>query len=224
MNAPGQMVYVVDDDARVCEAVHDLLLSFGLHVTAFGSAAAFMAFARPDIPACLVLDIGLPDINGLDLQRRLAGSPHPPIVFITGQGDIPSSVRAMKEGAVDFLSKPFNAQQLLTAIETGLARDRHRRAAEAELSSLRIRYQSLTPREREVLPFMVYGLLNKLTAAELHISEVTLQIHRTNIMRKMGARSLPKLVRMSIKLGIPELRDPPSDQHPSWITFDQRPA
>jgi len=197
------IVYVVDDDSRMREALGDLLLSCGIQAISFGSAADYLKYDKPDRPACLVLDVELPDINGLDLQRHLAGTQHPPIVFITGHGDIPSSVQAMKAGAVDFLPKPFSQQQLLGAIEVAVTLDRKRRIAEQELSILRGRYAALTPRERDVLPLVVRGLLNKQVAAALGISEVTVQIHRGNIMRKMAARSLSDLVRMSLKLGIP---------------------
>jgi FixJ family two-component response regulator len=203
MSTTESLVYVVDDDPRVREAVQDLLFSCGLEVVGFGSAADYMQHEKPDRPACLILDIELPGINGLDLQRRLAGTRHPPIVFITGYGDVPSSVRAMKAGAVDFLPKPFSPQQLLAAVDAAVGLDRQRRAAESELKAVRSRYDLLTPRERDVLPLIVAGFLNKQAAAELGISEVTLQIHRRNIMRKMAARSVSNLVRLSLKLGIP---------------------
>jgi FixJ family two-component response regulator len=199
---PDSTVYVVDDDAGVREAMQDLLSSFGLHVITFGSAAEYIASTHSAESACLVLDVELPDINGLDLQRQLANGQHPPIIFITGHGDIPSSVRAIKAGAVDFLPKPFTPDQLLTAIHTGLQQHRESRKIESELSSLRRCYATLTPREREVMPLVVSGLLNKQAAAELGISEVTLQIHRSQVMRKMHADSLADLVRMSIKLGV----------------------
>jgi FixJ family two-component response regulator len=199
---PESTVYVVDDDASVREAMQDLLSSFGLHVITFGSAAEYVASTHSAESACLVLDVELPDINGLDLQRQLANGDHPPIVFITGHGDIPSSVRAIKAGAVDFLPKPFTPEQLLAAINTGLQQHRESRKSQSELAGLRSCYASLTPRERDVLPLVVSGLLNKQAAAELGISEVTLQIHRSQVMRKMRADSLADLVRMSIKLGV----------------------
>lgn len=208
MHDPNHAVFVVDDDTRVRTALEDLLSSCGMNVTAFDSAAAFLAAARPAVPSCLVLDVDLPDINGLELQRRLAGDRHPPIVFITGYGDIPSTVEAMKGGAVDFLQKPFEDAALLGAIRSALAIDRQRRAAAIELDVLRARYARLTPREREVLPLVVRGLLNKQAAAHLDISLVTLQIHRGNIMRKMAAKSLSDLVRMSIKLAVPATEAP----------------
>jgi len=202
MSRLDHIVYVVDDDPRIREAIDNLLSSYEFRAMLFASAAEFVESAKPDVPACLILDIELPDINGLDLQRELAAGPHPPIVFITGHGDIPSSVRAMKAGAVDFLSKPFQADELIAAVNCALAHDREARAAWSDLSILRERFASLTPREREVLPLIVRGLLNKQAAAQLGISIVTLQIHRSKIMHKMAAGSLADLVRMSTKLGI----------------------
>jgi FixJ family two-component response regulator len=199
------VVYIVDDDPNVREAVEDLLASCGYRTVVSGSATEYMTLAKADVPACLILDVNLPDYNGLDLQAQLAGARHPPIVFITGHGDVPSSVRAMKAGAVDFLAKPFSPQALLVAVDTALARDLHARAAAAELADLVARYATLTPRERDVLPLVVSGLLNKQAAAVLGISIVTLQIHRGNVMRKMAARSLAELVRMAGRLDI--LRD-----------------
>jgi FixJ family two-component response regulator len=196
------IVFVLDDDRGICEAVTDLLSTFDLHVVAFGSAAQYIAYRRPDVPACLVLDVELPDANGLDLQSQ-AGNPHPPIVFITGHGDIPKSVRAMKAGAVDFLTKPLNEADLIRAIRAAIAQDRIARQERAELAELRRRLSCLTPREREVLPLVVSGLLNKQAAAELGISEITVQIHRGKIMRKMEADSLAELVRMAGRLEIP---------------------
>jgi FixJ family two-component response regulator len=196
------MVWVVDDDFRVREALTALLASAGFRVEAFGTAAAYVAAARPDVPACLVLDVGLPDINGLDLQIQLAGSTHPRIVFITGQGDIPSSVRACKAGAIDFLTKPFSDVKLLGAVREAIEQDRADRSARAERQGLEQRLALLTPREREVLPLVVSGLLNKQAASVLGISEITLQIHRSKIMRKLAADSLPELVRMTETLGI----------------------
>jgi FixJ family two-component response regulator len=199
----GSTVYVVDDDARVREAMQDLLSASGFNVIVFGSAAEYVAnSAASHTPACLVLDIELPDINGLELQRQLSKGEHPPIVFITGHGDIPSSVRAMKAGAVDFLPKPFTEEQLLGAISVALEQHRQSRQDQVELSELRKRFASLTPRERDVVPLIVSGLLNKQAAGQLGISEVTLQIHRGRVMRKMEADSLADLVRMSIKLGV----------------------
>jgi FixJ family two-component response regulator len=196
------VVFIVDDDERIREALVELLEAHGLGATAFGSAGEYMNARKPDVPACLVLDVELPDINGLDFQGQIADGDHPPIVFVTGHGSIPASVRAIKRGAVDFLTKPFSDVDLLTAIEAAIAQDRETRAARAELSVLRQRYVDLTPREREVLPLVVSGLLNKQAAAELGISEVTLQIHRRNVMQKMHASSLADLVRFAEKLQI----------------------
>jgi FixJ family two-component response regulator len=202
----GHIVFIVDDDPRIREALSELLSSFDMRGVAFGSAAEYMAYPKPDVPACLVLDVELPDINGLELQSRIAQGGHPPIVFITGHGDIPSSVRAIKTGAVDFLTKPFNEADLMRAIEAALAQDRDARRKRAELADLHQRLSSLTRREREVLPLVASGLLNKQAAAELGISEVTLQIHRGSIMKKMGAGSLAELVRMAAALEIPMTR------------------
>jgi FixJ family two-component response regulator len=177
-----------------------------MHAVAFGSAAEYMAYPKPEVPACLVLDVELPDINGLDLQQRIAPGDHPQIVFITGRGDIPSSVRAMKGGAVDFLTKPVRQEDLMRAIHAALAQNRESRRTRAELAELQQRLARLTPRERDVLPLIVGGLLNKQSAAELGISEVTLQIHRGSIMRKMEAGSLAELVRMAGALQIPITR------------------
>ena len=203
MTTNDHIVFIVDDDARIREALGELLASHGMRAVAYGSAGDYIGAEKPDVSSCLILDVELPDINGLDLQRQIAEGNHPPIVFITGHGDIPSSVRAIKHGAVDFLTKPFSDADLMTAIHTAIAQDRAKRSARAELGVLRQRYLDLTPREREVLPLVVSGLLNKQAAAELGISEVTLQIHRGSIMRKMAAASLAELVRMAATLGIP---------------------
>jgi FixJ family two-component response regulator len=203
MTSPDQLVMIVDDDYRVREALQELLRAAGLCSVAFGSAVEYSAYPKPDAPACLILDVELPDINGLDLQRQLAEGYHPPIIFVTGHGDIPSSVRAIKAGALDFLTKPFSDHDLLRQVHAALAQDREQRAGQADLNRLRQRFHSLTPREREVLPLVVSGLLNKQAAAQLGISEVTLQIHRTNVMRKMEAASLADLVRMAGWLNIP---------------------
>ena len=202
MTADNPIVFLVDDDPRVREALCSLISSVGLRVAAFGSAAEFLAFEKPDAPCCLVLDLQLPDVNGLELQQELAGGEAPPIIFITGHGDVPSSVRAMKAGAIEFLSKPFGEQELLQAIDAALVLDRAARQKRSELAELRKCYSLLTPREREVLPFVVAGFANKETAAELGTSEITIGVHRGQIMRKMGARSLAELVRMADKLGI----------------------
>ena len=202
MSEEDHIVYVVDDDARVCEAICDLLAAVGIDAVSFGSLAEYSAFVRPDLPACLILDVELPDINGLEFQRQASQADHPPIVFITGHGDIPTSVRAIKGGAVDFLTKPFADETLLDAIRSAIAADRDARHARAEVGDLRARLATLTPREREVLPLVVSGLLNKQAAQELRISETTLEIHRGKIMRKMEAASLADLVRIAAKLGI----------------------
>jgi FixJ family two-component response regulator len=203
VNPHDQIVFVVDDDRRIREALSMLLSSFDMRAVTFGSAAEYMAYPKPDVPACLVLDVELPDINGLDLQSQIAQGNHPHIVFITGHGDIPSTVRAIKAGAVDFLTKPFNEADLMRAIHGAIAQDRDARRKRAELAELRQRLSSLTPREREVLPLVASGLLNKQAAAKLGISEVTIQIHRGKIMKKMGAGSLAELVRMAGMLEIP---------------------
>jgi FixJ family two-component response regulator len=197
------IVFIVDDDRRICEALSELLSTFDLHVVTFGSAAEYLAYPKPDVPACLILDVELPDINGLDLQSQARQENHPQIVFITGHGDIPTSVRAIKAGAVDFLTKPFREEDLMRAVHAAIAQDRDARRKRAELVELRQRLSSLTPREREVLPLIVSGLLNKQAASKLGISEVTIQIHRSNIMKKMGAESLAELVRMTGTLEIP---------------------
>jgi FixJ family two-component response regulator len=197
------MVYILDDDARVREALVALLSSAGYRVTAFASAPEYLAYTRPDVPGCLVLDLEMPGMSGLDLQRELEGTEGPQIVFLTGHGDIPSTVKAMKGGAVEFLAKPFDEVALIAAIDTAIQEDEHVREAHAELQAIRKRYLSLTPREREVLPYVVRGLLNKQTAGELGTSEITIRIHRGQIMRKMAADSLADLVRLAAKLGIP---------------------
>jgi FixJ family two-component response regulator len=203
MTQEAELVIIVDDDFRVREALSELFASRNLESVAFRSAAEYLRFGDPNIPCCLVLDVSLPDISGLELQNTLAPTQHPPIVFISGHGDIPSSVRAMKAGAVDFLTKPVDGEQLLQAINVALIRDRESRHNRAELAKLEERYASLTPREREVLPLVVSGLMNKQAAAELGISEVTLQIHRSKVVQKMKARSIADLVRMAERLNVP---------------------
>jgi FixJ family two-component response regulator len=203
LNPEDAIVFVVDDDPRICEALSALLSTYELQVLTFRSAAEYIDCRKPDLPACLILDVQLPDINGLDLQSQTTQGHHPQIVFITGHGDIPSSVRAIKAGAVDFLTKPFREEDLMRAVHAAIAQDRDARRKRAELKELRERLLSLTPRESEVLPLVVSGLLNKQVAAELGISEVTVQIHRGKIMTKMSAGSLADLVRMAGMLEIP---------------------
>jgi RNA polymerase sigma factor (sigma-70 family) len=197
------IVFVVDDDPSVRRAITRLIGSVGLQVEAFGSAQEFLQGWRSDAPSCLVLDIRLPKISGLDFQRQLAeANIHIPIIFITAHGDIPMTVRAMKAGAVEFLTKPFRDQDLLDAIHVALERDRTKRQEESEIAILRKRLESLTPREREVLPLVVSGLLNKQIAGEIGTSESTVKVHRSQLMRKMGADSFADLVRLAEKIGI----------------------
>jgi FixJ family two-component response regulator len=204
MTDQASIVFVIDDDPSVRRAIKRLVESVGLHVELFGSAAEFMNCRHPDIASCLVLDIRLPGISGLDFQRQLAAADiRIPIIFITAHGDIPMTVRAMKAGAVEFLTKPFRDQDLLDAIQLALERDRARRQQEAEIAMLRERFESLTPRERELLPLVISGLLNKQIAAEIGATEATVKVHRSQLLRKMGADSLPDLVRMAATLGIP---------------------
>ncbi len=202
MSPAEPIVFVVDDDRRVREALSDLIESVGLRVAAFGSAREFLACERPEAPACLVLDLELPGISGLELQKELASGDAPPIVFVTGHGDVPSSVSAMKAGAVEFLSKPFGEAELLQAIHAAIALDTTARQKRMELAELQAHYNLLTPREREILAFVVAGFANKQTAADLGVSEITIGVHRGQIMRKMGAQSLAELVRMADKLGV----------------------
>jgi FixJ family two-component response regulator len=206
MSSTDHIVLIVDDDHTMREALLNLLAASDLHGVAFGSASEYIAYPKADVATCLILDVELPDINGLDLQRQIGNAYHPPIIFLTGRGDIPSSVRAIKAGALDFLTKPFDSQQLLRLVHAAFALDRERRKSQADTEWLRRHFESLTPREREVLPLVASGLLNKQAAAHLGISEVTLQTHRTNLMRKMEADSLADLVRMAGSLGIPVTR------------------
>jgi FixJ family two-component response regulator len=204
MTEPAPIVFVVDDEPSVRRAIKRLVGSEGLQVELFGSAQEFLQGWRPDAPSCLVLDISLPGINGLDFQRQLTKTDiRIPIIFITGKGDIPMTVRAMKAGAVEFLTKPFRDQDLLDAIEVALERDRTRRQEESKIAVLRERFDSLTPREQEILPLVVSGRPNKQIAAELGTSEITIKVHRGSIMRKMQAESLAHLVRMASSLDLP---------------------
>lgn len=203
MPNPDAIVWVVDDDASVREALESLIRSAGLRVETLASADEFLACPRVEAPSCLVLDVRMPRLSGLDLQKRMAEiNLQIPIVFITGHGDVRTSVRAMKAGAVEFLTKPFDDQDLLEAIQQAIKRDREARQHQAELGELRARYESLTPREREVMGRVVSGLLNKQVAAELGTSEITIKVHRAQVMHKMHAGSLADLVRMSEKLEI----------------------
>ena len=206
MTEAGSVVFVVDDDPSVRRAIKRLVKSVGLQVELFGSAHEFLSSERPNVPSCLVLDIRLPGTSGLDLQRELADANiHIPLIFVTAHGDIPMTVRAMKAGAVEFLTKPFRDQDLLDAIHLALERDHSRRLQEAEVAKLRDRYESLTPREREVLPLVVSGLLSKQIADAIGATEATVKVHRSQLMRKMGAASVASLVRMAEKMEIPVL-------------------
>jgi FixJ family two-component response regulator len=203
MKPAGNVVYMVDDDPRVREGLENLFDSVDIAVLTFSSAADYLEHSRVDDAACLILDLQMPGIGGLELQGRLAQEGSPPIIFITGRGDIPSTVKAMKAGAIEFLTKPVDTETLLAAVSTAFARDRLLRDQRAVLSELEKKFALLSPREREVLPLVVKGLLNKQAAAVLGIKEVTLQIHRSQIMQKMAAGSLAELVRMASRLSIP---------------------
>jgi FixJ family two-component response regulator len=203
MAGAESVVYVIDDDAGARTAIQSLVESVGLRAATFGSAQEFLASRRPDAPACLVLDVRLPGVSGLDFQRDLAARNIAiPIIFITGHGDIPMSVEAMKAGALEFLTKPFRGQALLDAIQKALERDRAARHEQSRVAQLHQRLATLTPREREVMQLVISGLLNKQIAGELGASERTVKIHRGQVMRKMQAESLPDLVRMAAKIGM----------------------
>ena len=200
---PEQVVFVIDDDASVRDSLKNLLESVGLHAELFDSAQAFMNYRPPDVPSCLILDVRLPGLSGLEFQNELSRrGVSLPIIFITGHGDIPMSVRAMKLGAVEFLTKPFRDQDLLEAVRIGLDRDGARRKDTKTVAALRERYETLTAREKEVIGFVVAGLANKQIAAKMGISNATAKVHRANIMRKMQAHSLAELLRMADALGV----------------------
>jgi FixJ family two-component response regulator len=209
MSEPESIVFVVDDDPSVRSAIKRLIVCVGLQVELFESAQEFLASKLPNVPSCLVLDVRLPGISGLALQRHLAEAKvQIPIIFITAHGDVPMTVRAMKAGAVEFLTKPFHDQDLLDAIQLALERDRIRHQQEAEIAVLRERFESLTPREREVLPWVVSGLLSKQIADAIGRSEASVKVHRSQLMRKMAADSVAELVRMAEKMEIPIPKKP----------------
>ncbi len=202
-SASEPIVFVIDDDVSMRRALTNLFQSVGLDVVAFGSAPEMLQSKLPDVASCLVLDIRLPGVSGLDFQTELAkANIHIPIIFMTGHGDIPMTVRAMKGGAVDFLTKPFRDQDMLDAVVTAIERDRKRREVEKAVVNAKALFETLTPREREVLALVASGLMNKQVAAELGLAEITVKIHRGHIMKKMGARSLADLIRTAETLGI----------------------
>jgi FixJ family two-component response regulator len=202
-SGPQSIVYVVDDDASVRRGLSNLVRSVGLRVEAFASASEFLAVKRPDAPACLILDVRLPGLSGLDFQTELTKARNQiPIIFITGHGDIPMTVKAMKAGAIEFLTKPFRDQDLLDAVRVALERARATHESEQSAAQLRARFEALTPREQEVMAWVTGGLLNKQVAAEIGVTEITVKVHRGKLTRKMGARSLAELVKMADMLGI----------------------
>jgi FixJ family two-component response regulator len=206
-NAKEPIVFVIDDDASMRRALTNLFESVGLRVEVFGSAPEMLQSKLPDVASCLVLDIRLPGLSGLDFQTELAkANIHIPIIFMTGHGDIPMTVRAMKSGAVDFLTKPFRDQDMLDAVVTAIERDRKRREAEKIVAELKALFETLTSRERQVLALVASGLMNKQIAAELGLAEITVKIHRGHIMKKMGARSMADLVRKAETLGIHRIK------------------
>ncbi|WP_263379434.1 response regulator transcription factor [Granulicella paludicola] len=202
MQALRPTVYILDDDYRIREALSDLLHASGYTTVTFESAQKYLAHEKANVMSCLILDMDMPGMTGLELQREISGTNSPPIIFLTGHGDVPSSVKAMKAGASEFLLKPFDEAELLRAVEAALKFDSADRAKRIELEELKKRYELLSPREREVLPFVVSGLLNKQTAGELGKSEITIRVQRGQIMKKMAAESLADLVKMATKLGI----------------------
>ncbi len=204
MREEQPVVFIIDDDSSVREAVTDLLRSIGLGAKSFGSTQEFLQSTRPDVPGCIVLDVRLPGPSGLEFQRMLINSNiQLPIIFISAHGDIPMSVRAMKSGATEFLTKPLHEQQLLDAVQAGIERDRARRKEAKVVAELKERFESLTPREREVLTLVITGRPNKQIASQANLSEMTVKVHRSQVMRKMQAKSLVDLVRMADKLGVP---------------------
>jgi len=197
------MVFVVDDDASMRGAVSNLIRSVGFQVEAFTSAQEFLASTRPDTPCCLILDVRLPQVSGLDIQAELTKAQiHIPIIFVTGHGDVPMSVKAMKAGAVEFLTKPFRDQDLLDAVKVALERSRVSRTNEKAISELKTKFQTLTPREQQVMAWVTGGYLNKQIAAEIGVTEITVKVHRGNVMRKFGTKSLAELVKIADVLGI----------------------
>ena len=202
-SGPESTVYVVDDDASVRRGLSNLVRSVGLRVEVFASASEFLAAKRPDAPACLILDVRLPGLSGLDFQAELTKARNQiPIIFITGHGDIPMTVKAMKAGAIEFLTKPFRDQDLLDAVQVALERARAAHESEQSAAQLRAKFEALTPREQEVMAWVTGGLLNKQVAAEIGVTEITVKVHRGKLTRKMGARSLAELVKMADMLGI----------------------
>jgi len=211
MGMETPIVFVVDDDQSMREALQDLVASVGLEARVFASPEDFLRAKRPEVPGCLVLDMRLPGSSGLAFQQDLSRAGiNVPIVFITGHGDIPMSVRAIKAGAIDFLTKPFRHQELLDAINAGIERDRAQRKESTHVAELRRRFDELTPREREIMPLLILGRLNKQIAGELGVSEATVKVHRGQVMRKMGARTLPELLRMGDRLGLSTPAKPPA--------------